>query len=162
MATRLKANIAYTPVVEEINRKFVPRKQTCTGQKEVGKQTIESTGWMGGACKTTWRAGIGTAKRNYAVMRVNGRTTVITENEIASRALFTAVTQAVPRLLKDLTQISNIQLLWEQASVDESKELNGVSAYGYTFNGWVFAVQYAGKKENSAYNLLQFPSQFDA
>ena len=162
MAIRLKANIAYQPIVEEVNRKFVPKKETCSNGYTAGPVTVMSNGWMGAGCRNTWRAGIGGAKRNFMVIRQNARSSAITEDEQISRATFSAVCKAVPRLMKDLQQITRIQQMWAEAAEDRTKTINGVEAYGYTTRGWVMAVQYAGKKDDPQYNVLQFPQSFDA
>lgn len=162
MAIRLKANIAYQPIVEEVNRKFVPKKETCTNGHTAGPVTVESNGWMGAGCRNSARAGIGAAKRNYMVIRQNARSSAPSEDEQVNRALFSAVVKAVPRLMRDLQQITRIQQMYFQAADDIAKELNGVSAYGYTLRGWVMAVQFAGKKNDPQYNVMQFPASFDA
>lgn len=162
MAIRLKANISYQPIVEEVNRKFVPKKETCSSGYAAGPVFVVSNGWMGAGCRNTSRAGIGAAKRNYMVIRSNARSTALSEDEQISRATFGAVCKAVPRLMKDLTQITRIQQMYDEAAKDSTKTVNGISAYGYTRKGWVMAVQYAGKKGDAQYNVLQFPQSFDA
>lgn len=162
MATYLKANVAYRPMVDEINRKFVPRKEVCSKTEEVGPVTVMGKGWMGGGCRNTYRAGIGASKRNYLVVRENARQTPPTPNEQENRSIFAAAVSGRKHILQDLQQISRVQQMWDQAQKDLSKELNGVSAWGYTFKGWIFAVQFAGKKEDDSYNVNTFPSSFDA
>lgn len=162
MAMYLKANVAYRPMVDEINRKFVPRKQVCSNTTEAGPVTVMGKGWMGGSCRNTYRAGIGASKRNYLVVRENARQTPPSANEQENRSIFAAAVSGRKHILQDLQQISRVQLMWQQASADTSKEVNEVSAYGYTFKGWVFAVQFAGKKNDDSYNVNNFPTSFDA
>lgn len=162
MAIRLKSNIAYKPMVEEVSRKFVPRKETCAAGGAAGPVTIESTGWMGGAVKTLGRAGLGITKRNFLVVRQNARSSAVTADELEARALFKQVNAAAYSITHDLQQISRVQQMFIQAGEDKTKLCNGISAYGYTMKGWVFAVQYAGKKDNPSYNVNTFPSSFDA
>lgn len=162
MAMYLKANVAYRPMVDEINRKFVPRKQVCSKTEELGPVTVLGKGWMGGACRNTYRAGIGAAKRNFLVVRENARMTPPSANEQENRSIFAEAVSGRNWIKQDLQQISRVQQMWHQATVDPSKEINGVSAYGYTFYGWIFAVQFAGKKEDSSYNTKNFPQSFDA
>lgn len=162
MAFRLKANISFQPIVEEVNRKFVPKKETCTNGHTAGPVTVESNGWMGAGCRNSWRGGLGGAKRNYMVIRQNARSSAPSEQEQINRATFSAVGQAVPRLMRDLQQIIRIQQMWDESAKDMTKSCNEINAYGYTLRGWVYAVQYAGKKNDPQYNVLQFPASFDA
>lgn len=163
MAIRLKANISYQPIVEEVNRKFVPKKETCSARNsEAGPVTVLTKGWMGGACRNTFRAGLGASKRNYMVIRSNARMTPLSENEQLGWVRFGKATASVKTILGDLSQISRVQQMWADAQADSSKEVNGVSAYGYTRNGWIMAVQYAGLKADPTYNEKQFPASFDA
>lgn len=162
MAIRLKANISYQPVVEEISRKFVPRKETCAEGGAAGPVSVMTTGWMGGAVKTAGRAGLGVTKRNFLVVRANARTTQPSADELAARALFKQCSLAANSLAHNLTQLSRIQQLWMEADGSMTKTINGVSSYGYTFKGWIFAVQYAGKKDNPSYDVNTFPQGFDS
>lgn len=161
MAIRLKANISYQPSVEEISRKFVPRKETCSAGGAAGPVVVESTGWMGGAVITRGRAGLGITKRNFLVVRANARQTPAGPDELAARALFKQCALAANTLTHSLTQLSQIQHLWQEADGSLTKTINGVSTYGYTFKGWIFAVQYAGKKDNPSYDVNTFPTSFD-
>ena len=162
MAVKLKANVQYQPIVESVSRKFVPKKETCKAGGTAGPVTFMTSGWMGGAVRTTGRAGLGACSKNYLVIRVNARQTAPSSNEIDNRELFSAVAKAVPVLLKNLSQITTIMQLYAQCRDDSSKSVNGVYAYGYTLKGWVWAVQFAGKKNDENYNLSQFPQSVDA
>ena len=161
MAVRLKSNIAYQPIVEEVSRKFVPKKETCTAGRQAGPVVVESNGWMGGAVRTTNRGVIGVSKRNYLVIRSNARLSAVTNAELAARALFTGVVAGRKFIMRDLSQIATVEGLWVQARKNALATINGVSADGYTLMGWVFAVQYAGRKEDSGYDLMKFPTKFD-
>lgn len=162
MAKYIKGNIAYQPVVEQINRKFVPKKQTCVIGATAGPVVLETKGWMGGATRTTNRGTIGEVRKNYLVVRQAGVEMSQSEDAINARILFAAVNKAIPTLLRDLTQLVKMQQLYKGSSADPTKRCNGVSANGYTFRGWVWAVQYTGKYEEPNYNLLQFPANYDA
>lgn len=162
MATKLKANVQYQPIVESVSRKFVPKKETAKAGGEAGPVVFEASGWMGGAVRKTGRAGLGVCTRNYLVIRTMGRTTQPSPAELDARELFATVAPCVNRILHDLTQIDDVQALWMQAKDHSDKTINGVSAYGYTYRGWIFAVQYAGKQNSSSYNVNQFPTAFDA
>lgn len=159
---KLKANIAYMPVVDSINRKFALRKNTCSHDSKVGVVEKEVAKFMGGATRTTNRAGVGTCTRNYMFFRENPRTTVVTAEETARRQLFAQIGAAVPAIFKDLTQITRMTEMWVEALADPTKACNGVRAKGYTWRGWVFAVQYAGKLNSSSYDITKFPTSFDA
>ncbi len=161
MAFRLKSNIAYKPIVEEVSRKFVPRKETCKAGRKAGPVTVESQGWMGGAVRTTNRGVIGTCKRNYLVIRSNARLSAVTDDELAARAAFASVVAGRKFIMQDLSQITTVEGLWVLARKNALATINGVSADGYTLMGWVFAVQYAGLKDNPSYNTKAFPTKFD-
>lgn len=166
MAVRLKSNIAYQPIVEEVSRKFVPKKETCSLGISAGPVETESQGWMGGAVRTTGRAGLGQCKRNYLVIRSNARSTQPSSNELAARSLFARAAQGRKSIMQSLTEQAKAQDLYIAArkAVEQGigKTCNGVSVYGYTFDGWVFAVQYAGLANSSSYDETKFPSAFDA
>lgn len=166
MAVRLKSNIAYQPIVEEVSRKFVPKKETCSLGIKAGPVETESQGWMGGAVRTTGRAGIGLCKRNYLVIRSNARSSQPSSEELAARSLFTRAAQGRNSIMKDLTQITRVEQLYTEARIAAEKGIgkliNGVSVYGYTVRGWVFAVQYAGLQNSSSYDETKFPTAFDA
>lgn len=162
MAIRLKANIGYQPIVEEVSRKFVPKKETCSAAGYVGPVFVESNGWMGGAVRKSNRAGLGACTRNFMVIRANARASQPSTEEINARVRFTEAVQGVNYINKDLTQIARVQALWVAAKDDQTKLMNGVRALGYTMKGWMKAVQYAGLKEDPEYNANQFPTQFDA
>lgn len=162
MATYLKANIGYAPVVESISRKFTTKKNTCSAEKKFGPVEIGTAYWMGGACRKGYRAGIEGAAKNYFVFRQNARTSGLSNDEVESRALFSEIAQSVPVLLHNLTHITRIQQMWLTAREDFTKRVNGKSAKGYTFKGWVWAVQYNGKLADPSYDLTTFPQNFDA
>lgn len=162
MAVRLKASIGYQPIVEEVSRKFVPRKVVATAGKNVGPVALEDGGWMGGAVSTTFRAGLGTCKRNYLVVRTTGRKSAYSADEKNQQIIFKAAALGRNNIFMDLSQITRVQTMWLEAFNDTTKKVNGVSAKGYTERGWVMAVQYAGRKDDAQYNCNQFPNAFDA
>lgn len=165
---KLKANIAYMPVVESINRKFALRKNTCSNNTRIdgtgGSLVLEKevAKFMGGATRYSNRAGLGTCTRNYMFFRENPRTSVVTPGELARRNLFAQIGAVVPVIFKDLSQITRMSEMWVEALADPTKACNGVRARGYTCRGWVFAVQYAGKSASSSYDITKFPTSFDA
>lgn len=165
MAIRLKANIGYQPIVEEVSRKFVPRKETCTAGGKVGPAVVETSGWMGGAVRKSYRAGLGACTRNYLVIRANSRESVVSQKELDARGLFGDAVKGRNHIMRDLGQVVRVQDLFVAAKQDLSKVINGVSAEGYTFNGWIMAVQYKGLEKaaegGTDYDANTFPTKFD-
>lgn len=173
MAQKLKANIGFQPIVTEVSRKFVPKKQTCKAYAtKVGPVSVETQGWMGAAVRKSNRGGLGACERNYMVIRENARLTAPSASEMLNRTTFAAALAGKNNILHDLNQISRVQALWNGGTIsgttfvgaknDLTKTINGVSAAGYTFYGWVMAVQFAGKKADPQYNVDTFPSDYDA
>lgn len=158
---KVKSNISFMPVVESINRKFALRRETCS-EKTVGEKVIEPIKYMGAGTRTKSIAGYGSVAVNYFWMRKFARSSAVTTEERQARLLFGVISTAVAALMKDLNQLSRMQSMWAQAIADFSKTINGISAVGRDFRGWVWAVQYAGKKEDESYNVNTFPSAFDA
>lgn len=165
MALRLKANIGYQPIVEEVSRKFVPRKETCTAGGKVGPVNVETSGWMGGAVRKSNRAGLGACTRNYMVIRANARETPASLGEITARSRFADAVTGRNHIIRDLGQITNVQEMWLTAKDLPSKLVNGVSAEGYTFYGWIMMVQYKGlqnaAESGTEYDANTFPKKFD-
>lgn len=166
MATYQKGTIGYMPVVDQINRKFTLRKNKCSkidlltnGLK--ARVQLEPQKFMGGMTTTKYRAGVGDVRRNGLFVRENARTTEPTQAELTQRMNFSEVSTGVRSILKDLNQITQVQQKWMVAKDDRTKRLNGVSAYGYTFRGWIFAVQFAGIKDNPSYSVGTFPANWD-
>lgn len=166
MATKLKANVQYQPIVESVSRKFVPKKVTCCAPKGAGPVSIESTPWMGGGVRTTARAGLGGCTKNYLIIRTMGRSTALTSKEMNARTAFEMAAKGRNSILMNLNQITRVQQMFLQARADLNKKVNGKSAYGYTFKGWIFAVQYAGwvdaiEEGGQEYDVYTFPQNFD-
>lgn len=165
MAIRLKANIGYQPIVEEVSRKFVPRKETCSAGGKMGPVVVETSGWMGGAVRKSSRAGLGACTRNYLVIRANARQIEPNADELAARVMFADAAKGRNHIIRDLGQITGVQSLFVTAAQDRTKLINGVSAQGYTFNGWIMAVQYRGLRNaaesGTVYDANTFPKKFD-
>lgn len=166
MAIRLKANVGYQPIVEEVSRKFVPKKQTARRSTKVGPIMVAEAGWMGGGVRTSYRSELGECKRNFLIIRVNSRQSEISDAELVARTNFGQVAPAIPDILSDLTQITRLQRMWIEAKDDQTKTVNGVRARGYTMRGWMFAVQMAGlvnaQEAGTSYDVHTFPTSFDA
>ena len=165
MAIRLKANIGYQPIVEEVSRKFVPRKETCTAGGKVGPAEVAASGWMGGAVRKSYRAGLGACTRNYLVIRANARESVTSQKELDARVRFADAANGRNHIMRDLGQITKVQELYVAAKDDRSKVINGVSAEGYTMQGWIMSVQYKGlekaAEDGTSYDANTFPTKFD-
>ena len=162
MATYIKGNITYLPVVDQINRKFTPKKNTCKAASQLGPVKTIPAKFMGGATRKSTRGIIGAVSKNYMFFRENPRTSALSSAEIEGRSLFIQVRAAVQYIKEDLTQIARVNQLFKNAQHDASKRCNGISTSGYTLDGWIFAVQYAGKKASHEYNVNTFPSAYDA
>ena len=149
-------SIAYAPMIESVNRKFV----RC--QDVVGKNISFA---MGGGTRTTAYAGIGPIAKNYMFMRKFGISVAPTAQQIELRENFGISAKARAFIKKDLAQIPSVQNLWKQAKDDASKLISGVSAYGRSFDGWIFSVCYARVTYNPeiTFDVLKtFPTAFDA
>ena len=162
MAQYIKGNIAFTPVVEQINRKFAPKAQTCSAAKMVGPVMLESNSWMGAATRVDNRGGLGETRKNYFVFRENARLSPVSQEEIEARVLFAQATAGAYSCRINLSYIARMQQQFKESSIDSRKRINGINAKGYTFTGWTVAVQYAGKKADHSYDVNTWPNNFDA
>ena len=162
MANYVKGNVVFTPVVEQINRKWCIRAKKCAQPKFVGPAVTATNSWMGSGTRTKYRAGLGSMSKNYFMFRENARSSAYSGTERAAQQLFAKVSRGTQHCLHDMMQLNGIQQTWAEAIADLSKTINGVTASGYTFVGWVFAVQHNGAVENPQYDVNTFPTQFDA
>lgn len=169
MANYIKGSIQFIPVVEQINRKFAPNSKKCSkrvivrnsGDGQYSKQ-LQVPYYMGAMTTEKFIAGSGIVRKNSFFFRENAGAVALTNDIIALRSRFELACKGAAHILKDLAQITRVQTLWLTAQKDETKLLNGVSAIGYTYRGWVMAVQYAGLREDSSYDADTFPNTFDA
>lgn len=158
----LKNNINFMPAVESMSRKFVPRKETC-GNKTVGKKLIKGKGWIGSAVRQGYAAGYGPYSKNFVVIRKHARTSALSTDEMQAQSYFSMAAKILYRQKRDLAQQGNLRDMWLAAREDTTKTVKGISAAGYDFNGWIFAVDYKrlkGGEEQSV--VLTFPTAFDA
>lgn len=179
MAVKLKANVQYINAIETIQRKFVPRKvkvvSVAAGQvAKIGPATLDTQdGFMGGAQRVSYRGGLGQCTRNFLFIKTEGRTSPLKAHELDMRTFFSRAVKGKNVILKDLSQISRVQVMWHGGDVggthyegaynDPSIRINGVSAKGYTYYGWIMAVQYAGvQNDPEHYSENTFPSAYDA
>ena len=164
MAKLFKSNISYMPVVEGISRKFALRRETCSN-KTVGNKIIAAKGWMGGSVRTYNLGGYGKVSKNVFVIRKFGSIIPASTSQVQVRHIFEMANKAVSTQLKDLMQMTTIQNLYIGGLSDLTKTVAGVSVKGYTYRGWVTAVDFARKKADptlSQTDLNQFPNAYDA
>lgn len=169
MANYVKGTIQFIPVVEQINRKFAPNSKKCSKRVIVrnsgdGQYTknLQVPYYMGAMTTEKVIAGSGIVRKNSFFFRENAAVVAMTNEIITLRSNFAKACKGAAHILQDLSQITRVQTMWLTASNDATKLVNGVSAIGYTYRGWVMAVQYAGVREDSTYNTDVFPNSFDA
>lgn len=156
--------------IESINRKLALRREK-SGTKTVAGKVIGGHQFMGGFTRT-YGVVTGNDKREavkvqYSFVRKFGRTSKLSVKEVAQRQRFQVLVAAVRSIMEDLSQITNVQMLYLQAVKDVSKKINGVSALGTsTIRGWIWKVQYWGmvhaEEEGQEYDATTFPTKFDA
>lgn len=134
MATFIKGNITYTPVVEQINRKFAVKAKTCSASKEVGPVKTEQANFMGGATRSSWRVGLGSVKKNYFFFRENASLREPDAQELERRAAFTAGNAWAVAANKDLGAMAHNQNVFKWIHEHPSSAM-GLLYRGYTFFG---------------------------
>ena len=141
MATYIKGNITYTPVVEQINRKFTVRKNVCVEDKKIGPVTMETANYMGGATRVSARNGLGVVRKNYFFYRENAAPSETTEKQMETRAHFTAARQWADAAVKDLGALAWNQKVFNYLGSHPNIAYlaNDKSGAGYTFYGLHFA-----------------------
>lgn len=159
---RLKSNISYDPMIESVNRKFTQRANKCSKPTTEGPVALGGVRYMGGATRNGFRGGLGSCSRNYMFFRDGYRDSVVTAEEMDRRVRFAKAAAGRNYIIKDLSQVTTVTNLWIQAKDDTTKTINGVSTRGYTYRGWIMAVQYKGLEGDHSYNEKQFPTTFDA
>lgn len=174
MAKYIKGTIGYIPVVDQINRKFTPRKNVCTTTiKGVGIPVeLQPAKYMGGGTRLSQRGTYGACSKNYMFFRENPRASAPTVKELTHRTDFSKVIAGRKYINEDLQQVDRVAYMWvggaigdktyEGAKNNKNIHINGVSAEGYTKQGWIFAVQMAGLKNDPAYDVKKFPTDYDA
>lgn len=158
----IKNNINFMPAVESMSRKFVPRKETC-GNKTIGKKILKGNGWIGSAVRQGFAAGYGPYSKNYVVIRKHARSSALSTDEMQAQSRFSATAKILHYQRRDLAQQSVLRDMWLEAKEDITKTVKGVSAAGYSWLGWIFAVDYkrlADGEEQSA--VRTFPTEFDS
>lgn len=148
MATYAKGSIAFKPVVDQINRKFTPRKNVCAN-RQGGPVELIAASYMGAGTRTVGREGIGMVSKNYFFYRENPRSTSVGANEIAARDKFKQGIQWANAAEKDLAVITNNQLKMKQLAENPAAYIEvgeeRMYIYGYTYPGFMraFAIKAA-------------------
>lgn len=109
MANYVKGSIQYTPVVEQINRKFCPVNKKCA-VVSAGPVALEAANYMGGGTRVTYRMGLGSVRKNYFFYRENARSTAVTINEATARDKFKQGVQWAIAADKDVSAITANQI----------------------------------------------------
>lgn len=142
MATSKKkiSTIAYAPMVEQVNRKFALRKETCT-TKEIGNKIIPGVTYMGGSTRHVNINGYGPVNKQIMFFRKPFKRGPLSSSERIARANFTEVVAWTKALMGDLSTLSQNQIKYKTCVDDPSKSVAGVYAAGYEgMRGWVFAI----------------------
>lgn len=148
MATYAKGSIAFKPVVDQINRKFTPRKNVCANRKG-GPVELIAASYMGAGTRTIGREGIGVVSKNYFFYRENPRSSAVTADEVAMRQSFTNGVKWANDAEKDLAVITANQQKMKQLAENPSAyiEVDGerMYIYGYSYPGFMraFAIKAA-------------------
>lgn len=150
MAKKKLSKIGYVLPVEQISRKFAPRKHTAAAARNGGyggpDYVIPARKWMGAATVNSYVNGYGDVQKNIFVVRVNGRTSLPTASELSNRSNFTLCRAWMEAAYRDLMAVNANQAKYIEAKEDFSKTIEGVSARGYQgMRGWMFAVAMAIK-----------------
>ena len=155
--------------IESISRKLALRREVA-GEKTIEKGdathsvTLPATKFMGGMVRTrkvrNGKNGVDTIQTQYLFIKKYKGQPEINADYIQRRNNFTAASKGVAHILSDLSQISRVQMAYISATNDSTIAYNGVYTKGYSsLRDWVFAVQYAGKKNDPQYDVNTFPAQ---
>ena len=157
----MRKTIAFTPIVEEINRKFALRKETCS-QKTVGKKILVPKGYMGSATRTHHVAGYGAVRVPYFFFRKNPLPKTYSTAQTNVRSYFSYASKWVAAMMQDLMVVASNQAKWIAAKNDLTKTIKGVSAAGYeSFRSWSFAIAFAVRQDGESLDTHELPN-FDA
>lgn len=150
MAKYLKGSIQFTPVVEQINRKFATKKNV-SGVKVVNNDghKVETQGatFMGAGTRSYNLAGIGACRKNYFWFRENGRTSELSTKERQNRVAFTEGLEWAKVALEDLSTLSQNMIKFKTLSenpsayiqITDGQDTKNMRANGYDFKGFMKA-----------------------
>ena len=158
MATKKLSNIAFDPVVQQINRKFATRKTTCTNKyyqkgdpNGAGDQkpsagsavVIPGTRYMGAYGRAVRITGVGLVLKNTFFMRNPMQAAQPSSNALAARARFAQAANWAREAMEDLGAITVNQVRFIESKDDKSKTIKGKANVGYqTVKGYVAGMAY--------------------
>lgn len=148
MATYAKGSISFKAVVDQINRKFTPRKNVCA-TRNGGPVKLIPASYMGAGTRTIGREGIGLVSKNYFFFRENPRSTGVGINEAAARDKFKQGVQWANDAFKDVSVVTANQLKMKQLAENPSAYIavgdERMYIYGYSYPGFMraFAIKAA-------------------
>ena len=152
----IKATIGYIPVVESINRKFALRRE------KINNGVNSPKCYLGGMTRTTYIAGQGPVAKNFLFLRKHAISVAPSADQMEIKQLFTLTTKSVSHIMKDISQVTPVKNLWLQAKENSALRIKGVSAYGRTYRGWIWAVCWARyEAEETTQQVNTFPTAFD-
>lgn len=159
MGVKKLSNIAFDPVVQQINRKFATRKTTCTNKYYVkgdlngaGDQPLPSasnvvipgTRYMGAYGRTVRITGVGLVQKNTFFMRNPMQAAQPSANAMAARARFAHAAQWAREAMEDLGAITTNQNRFIESKDDKTKTIKGKANVGYqTVRGYIAGMAYA-------------------
>lgn len=174
MATKKLSNIAFDPVVQQINRKFATRKTTCTNKyiqkgSSVGEQpgngvsnvVIPGTRYMGAYGRTVRITGVGLVQKNTFFMRNPMQAAIPTADALAARARFAHAGIWMREGWDDLAAYNVNQKRFTESKDDPTKTIEGKANIGYQsirgyITGMAYAILAAGKELPTNHQLPAF------
>lgn len=153
----IKATIGYMPAVESVNRKFALRREKVNGKVDGIKC------FMGGMTRTVYYGGVGAVSKNFMFFRKHAISVPATASQISVRERFTQTVECANHIMTDLTQMSAVKALYKGSVADPSKTVQGFTAYGESYRGWVWKVcnkRLANGEEVAV--VKTFPTSYDA
>ena len=153
----IKATIGYMPAVESINRKFALRREKVNNKVDAIKC------YMGGMTRTTYHGGVGAISKNFMFFRKHAISVPATASQITVRERFSDTVECVNYILTDLTQMSSVKALYTGSVKEPTNTVEGFSAYGETYRGWVWKVCYHRLANGATVQAVKtFPTEYDA
>lgn len=134
------STIAYAPMVEQVNRKFALRKETCT-TKTLGSKIIPGVTYMGGSTRQVNINGYGPVNKQIMFFRKPYNRGPLSSKERQNRINFSQVSEWTKELMTDVSTLTQNQLKYKACVDDPTKSVKYVHARGYEgMRGWVFAI----------------------
>lgn len=159
MSVKRLSNIAFDPVVQQINRKFATRKTTCTNKyyvkgnnggagdqplPSVSNVVIPGTRYMGAYGRTVRITGVGLVQKNTFFMRNPMQAAVPTTAALTARANFAKAVKWTNEGYEDLTAFTVNQHRFVDSKDDTTKTIKGKANVGYqSMRGYICGMAYA-------------------